>query len=149
MSEHLSSLGISVSRLKSYLASAAIVTGLLFAGRGVCAAAVQGDAHDQGSNQTFSEFAYVVNSIYGDDFSGYRMNIFTGELTPLPGSPFAPGPYYPKYAAVNGVAIDSKDKFLYSTSADADTNTSLILGFSIAAHGALTPLSSEAGRAGG
>ena len=150
MSEHLSNLGISVDRLKSYVAAAAIITGLLFASRGVCAAAQQGDPLDRGSNQPFGEFAYVVNSIYGDDFSGYRMNIFTGELTQLPGSPFPPGPYYPEYAAVNGVAIDSKDRFLYSTSASAEGSfSSLILGFSIEANGALTPLPSAAGGAGG
>ena len=48
MSEHLSNLGISVDRLKSYVAAAAIITGLLFASRGVCAAAQQGDPLDRG-----------------------------------------------------------------------------------------------------
>jgi hypothetical protein len=36
-----------------------------------------------------------------------------GELTPLPDSPFPPGPYYTEYAALNGLALESKDRFLY------------------------------------
>jgi len=150
MSEHLSSLGISISRLKPYAAVAAILPILLCTSRGVCAAAMQSDPYDQAddSHQIFSEFAYVVNSNFGDDFSGYRINIFTGELTTVPGSPFLPGPYYEVNAAVAGVAIDSKDRFLYSASA-GDFGGSLILGFSIETNGALTPLPSAAARAGG
>lgn len=132
MSEHLSSFGISVNRLKIYL----VITVALFAVRGVCA-------------QTFSEFAYVLNGFYGDDFSGYRTNIFTGELTPLPGSPFPLGPYVPEYATVNGLVIDSKDRFLYSLAVGGETFPyNGILGYSIGADGALTTLPSLAGSGG-
>ena len=147
MSEHFSNLGISVNRVKAYIAAAAVMTVLVLTARGVCAAAVQNDPHDQAndSDQIFSEFAYVVNGIYGGDFSGYRMNIFTGELTPLPGSPFAPGPYFPEYAQVVGVAIDTRDRFLYSAAVGGVTFPgNVILGFSIGANGVLTPLPSAA-----
>jgi hypothetical protein len=61
MSEYLSSLGISINRVKSYVVAGAIMTGLFIASPGASAAG-QEDAHDQGDHRTFSEFAYVVNS---------------------------------------------------------------------------------------
>jgi predicted membrane protein len=48
MSEHFSNLGTSVNRLKAYIAAAAVMTVLVLTACGVCAAAVQADAHDHG-----------------------------------------------------------------------------------------------------
>jgi 6-phosphogluconolactonase (cycloisomerase 2 family) len=145
MSEYLSSLGISINRTKSYAAAAAIMTGLLIASPGASAAG-QEDEHNQGDHQTFSEFAYTVNSQYGTNFSGYQINIFTGKLTALPGSPYAPGSYLPKYAVLSGIAIDTKDRFLYSSAVGGESlPPDVFLGFSIGANGALTPLPTVAG----
>ncbi len=144
MLELLSCLGITLNRLRQFAAAAGITTGLLFASSAVCAA-VEPDAPDGGQNQTFSEYAYVANSFYGNDFSGYKINNFTGELTQLPGSPFAPGSYYPEYGALNGLALDLKHKFLYSTvSGGATFPANVILGFSIGTKGGLTPLPTAA-----
>jgi hypothetical protein len=84
MPEHFSCLGISLNRLRPYVAAAGIATGLLLGSSGVCVA--QADALDQGKDRTFSEYAYVANNMYGNDFSGYKIHKFTGELTQLPGS---------------------------------------------------------------
>jgi 6-phosphogluconolactonase len=136
-------LKVSLVRSRSYIAAAAITASLLFLSGGVRASA-QADASDQGKTETVREFAYVVNNNYGNDFSGYKVDIATGKLTQLPGSPFAPGSYVPEYSAINGLALDLKHKFLYSTAAGGITPPNMILGFSIGAKGALTPLSSPA-----
>src|SRR5438309_16606 len=76
-----------------------------------------------------SPFAYVTNA-GSNDVSGYKINVSTGALTPMPGSPFASrGPF--------SVAVDPTGKFAYVTNIGDNT----VSGYTInASTGALTPI---------
>jgi 6-phosphogluconolactonase len=77
-----------------------------------------------------SQFAYVANAISGN-VSGYSINVATGALTPLPGSPFHTGGF------PDSVAVDPTGKFLYV----AISGNNTISGYTIdASTGALTQI---------
>jgi 6-phosphogluconolactonase len=79
-------------------------------------------------------FLYAVGGTSTTTLVGYSIATATGALTPLAGSPFATGINTPD--GLNPMLIDGSGKFLYEPSSAGQQ----ILGFSIAATGALTPL---------
>jgi 6-phosphogluconolactonase (cycloisomerase 2 family) len=58
------------------------------------------------STAVAQEFVYVANRA-SNNVSAYRANVFTGRLTPVPGSPFAAGE-----EPIN-VVVDRAGRFLY------------------------------------
>jgi 6-phosphogluconolactonase (cycloisomerase 2 family) len=79
-------------------------------------------------------FVYVANSA-APSISGFSINTTTGDLTPVPGSPF-PADFFPRV-----FAVDPLGKFLYvgiATSFMGDSTE--IMAFSIGPSGTLTPV---------
>ena len=78
-----------------------------------------------------SQFAYVA-SLNNDNLLGYRIDAVTGDLTPVPGSPFATG-----QLGNNQVAIDQIGNFVYVVGGEGN-----VVGYKIQpSTGRLTPIS--------
>jgi 6-phosphogluconolactonase (cycloisomerase 2 family) len=83
---------------------------------------------------TSNNFLFVAN-LGSNDVSVFSINPSTGALTLVPGSPFATGSSGPTYGISLGVTPDGR--FLVA----GNSSSSVAAVFSIAANGALTPIS--------
>jgi probable HAF family extracellular repeat protein len=76
-----------------------------------------------------TQFAYVA-SPNADSLQGFRIDSVTGELTPVPGSPFANGQF-----GNNSIVIDQAGRFVYVVSGEGN-----VVGYRIERSGRLSPI---------